>query len=439
MLPRVLSVIGVLLILFALAGFLYGSSPPAPRSSDFLLGEGGEPPDVNANVGNSNANVGNSNYNTPGNLNANYGASPTPRPSPTPSRTPEPTPQPTPRPTQQPTPEPTRQPTPRPTPRPTPPPPGWQRDEVLRSRVLRELESRGLGAWQLRRLGLAGISVFVSGGRVTLVGEVPDGNLADVLAAAKAAGALGVDNRVRAVGQPVLAPVNPNPRRRGAPARPGRTPPPELFLDIRADEPELSKIEVEWPETLGVNDTRTVRVTVINEAAPSSVPVTDIPGDRAERLDPHACYPKNTSLRKAYPSYEATATAKLVAANFDAQLSGDETKSLDADRVTWLWNVKPKGGGTHTVSLTVTAQWKHRQKALTKPSCEIFGRSFKVSVEEKWLSEGNLKTAHAVVGLLGVFLQLPIFIWWRKRGQADGKKGQEGEEKEGEKKEEKKE
>jgi hypothetical protein len=434
MLPRVLSVIGVLLILFALAGLLYGSSPPAPRSSGFLLGEGGGPPDANANAGNSNADSGNVNGNTSGNLNAkagdsnaNRGLTPTPRPSPTPP----PTPQPTPRPTQQPTPEPTRQ----PTPRPTPPPPDWQRDEVLRSRVLRELESRGLGEGQLRRRGLAGVRVFVSGGRVTLDGEVPDGMLDDVSAAVRAAGALGVENRVRAVGRSVPAPVNSNRRRRPAPAGPARTPPPELFFDVRADEPELSKIEVEWPETLGVNDTRTVRVTVINEVAPSSVPVTDIPGDRAERLDPHACYPKNTSLRKAYPNYEATATAKLVAANFDAQLSGEETKSLDADRVTWLWNVKPRGGGSHTLSLTVTAQWKHRQKALTKPPCEIFGRSFKVGVEEKWLSEGNLKTAQAVVGLLGVFLQLPIFIWWRKRGQAEGKKGPEGEEKEAEKKE----
>jgi hypothetical protein len=306
---------------------------------------------------------------------------------------------------------------------------------MLRSRVLKQLESRGLGEEQLRRQGLVGIRVSVSDGRVMLAGEVPDGKLDDVTEAAKAAGALAVENRVRAVRRlgPVH-PVNANLRRDVEPARPARTPP-ELFIDIRADEPEQSKVEVEWPESLGLNDTRTIRVTIINEVAPSSAAVTDIPGDRAERLDPHDCYPKNTSLRKAYPNYEATATAKLVAANFDAQLSGDETKSLDADRVTWLWNVKPKSGGSHTLSLTVTAQWKHRQKTLTKPSCEIFGRSFKVNVEEKWLSEGNLKTAQAVVGLLGVFLQLPIFIWWRKRGQADEKKkGQEGEEKEEEKK-----
>jgi hypothetical protein len=417
MLPRVLSGIGILLILLALAGFLYGSLPQAAsRSGDFLLGEGDEPGSMN-----------------PGNLNANtnQNATPTPRPSPTPisTPTPRPTPQPprTPTPTPQPTPEPPRTPTPTPEP---------QQDEALRSRVEEQLKRRGLDERQLRRLGMDGVKVFVSDGRVTLVGEVPDGMLDEVTAAAKAAGALSVENRVRAVRRLDPVPhVNANTRRGDAPAEPTRPPPPELLFEVRADVPEQSKIEVEWPESLGLNDTRTIRITIINEVAPSSTAVTDIPGNRAERLDPHACYPKNTSLRKAYPDYEATATAKLVASNFDAQLSGDETKSLDADRVTWQWNVKPKSGGSHTVLLSVTAQWRHKQRPLTKPSCEIFGRSFKVSVEEKWLSEGSLKTAQTVVGLLGLFLQLPIFVWWRKRGKADKKKGQEDEEKEEEKEE----
>lgn len=394
MLPRVLSGVGILLLLLALGSFLFSlyPRPAAAGPQDFLLGEGvtpsPTPPDVNVN----------DNIRLP---------SPTPTPRPTPVRTPtpEPTPEPprTPPPTPRPTP--TSLPTPLPTPQPTPTP-DRREDEALQKRV----------EAMIRRNGVEGVRVTVRGGVVTLDGRVPAEQHDAVVRAARAAGARQVVSRLIRVVRP--APVL-------SPARPSQTPTPDLFVEVRADEPERSKVEVEWPASIGLEETRTIRVSVINQVAPSPTAVTDIAGDIAERAEPHDCFPKGTSLRKAYKDYDATATAKLSSTGFEAQSSDPETKSLNSDRVTWQWIIKPRSAGSHTVSLTVTAHWKHRQQNQTQPDCEIFSRPFKIDVEEKWLSEGNLKTAQTLLGIIGLFLQLPIFVWWRKKSQADDKKGEE--------------
>lgn len=180
---------------------------------------------------------------------------------------------------------------------------------------------------------------------------------------------------------------------------------------------ESSRLEIEYPRELKKTDTGVVRVTIIREPnAATTTPTTDIPGNVVTQAAAEHCNTPRPGLRNAYGAqYEATATAKLDSSSFDARASTTEPQTLDPSRVTWQWSITPKSVGSQAANLTVTVQWKRRGTSQTKPSCKILDRSLPIHVTESLLSDSNILKAQAVLGLVGVFLQLPIFVWRKKK------------------------
>lgn len=421
MLPKVLSALGLALIVLALLGFaLPLSTAPRGRTAEVSVlagGDMGNPPDthINGNVIHAIDSNGDSNVsaNANGPLNVNGRVTPTPPSTPPPPPTPPPTPRPT----------------------ATPVPKSFSDDEVVSERASVNLE----------RAGLKLVKVEVRDGVASLVGEVEADRLDEAVAAARAAGARKVDtSRLRITGRrkpdPLTTPEERQRRREGMgkppgdtviSARPEHAPAAALLLEVQAEAPEQSRIEVEWPGRLDMKGTGTVRVSIVNESGGPAPPAADIPGSSVSQLPlPEGCVPAGKSLRNAYgPQYEAHASAKLTAASadFDVQPGGDEQQPLNTSRATWTWLIKPRAAGSHNVTVSAIAEWRPKQpKSPAKPSCRILNRSFPVYVEDSWYNEGNLKTAQTVVGLVGLVLQLPIFVWARKKtkgGDEDEEKG----------------
>lgn len=406
MIPRTLSVVGILLILLALVGFaLLFSKTPARAASNTFVFSGGDNEFIitNANVtlanGNANANFANVNANASNtNMYANANSSANANSA---KPTPQPTPVPTPRPTAVPTPQPTSTPS---------------SDEELKRAVEDNLE----------RHGLKSVAVSVSN-RVVTLGNVPRDKKD---AAYQAVREINQNARVRLI----LRPARPadEVRPSGRPDRvapPNReTQPPDVFIKIQKRETEHNKIEVEWPESIDLKDSGTFRVSILGEAEQASAPTTDIAGDQVTRLDPNHCNTPVASLRDAYGSqFEAIATAKLTSSGFDVQASSTDAQSLDNPRVTWQWDIKPKSGGSHDVQLTISVHWRNRKNNnQAKPACDILDKPFRISVEDSLFSGENMKTASEVVGLVGLVLQLPIFVWKRKKGKEEDKGDEKG-------------
>jgi hypothetical protein len=421
MLPKILSAAGLALIAAALLGFALPLSTARPGNTS----------EVSAVSGGEDSTNTNTSVNINGSVNGNTNGPPTPTPFTTPSTTPTPmnTPEatPTPVPTQRPTPRPTLVPTPRPTPDSV--------DAALRMKV----EARLAGA------GVKGVAVEVKDGVVKLKGEVPEEKFKEAVEAARGAGAKSVDaSGLKRVGvtrpgrrADPLAPPEGTPKRPAdtvAPTSPKDKPPPGLLIEIRADAPEQSSVEIEWPGRLDIKSTGTIRVSLVNETGAPSPPVTDIPTSNVSKTPVAAgCLPAGKSLRNAYgPQFEARASAKLTTApaDFDVQPGNDEEQTLDPSKTTWTWLITPKSSGSHNFALSASVRWKERRGSHEKPSCRILARSLGVYVEDSWYNEGNLKTAQTVVGLVGLVLQLPIFLWIRGKGKKDEEKEEKGEAKE---------
>jgi hypothetical protein len=388
MLPKILSAVGLAFIVAALVGFaLPLSTAPAGKVSEAYVLSGVEEP-------------------------SNTNDHPTPSPSATPVGTPSPTP------------------TPRPTPVATPTPTSTSEDSALKNTV----------EANLTKAGVSGVTVEVRDGVVTLKGEVPEGKFDDALKAARSARAKGVnvaelkktgvskptkkaDPRVSPEGAPRKAPDT------VMPPRPKETTHSEFLIEIRADAPERSSVEIEWPGRLDMKSTGTIRVSLVNETGVPSPPVTDIPGSNVNKSPlPAGCLPQGKSLANAYgPQFEANASAKLTTApaDFDVQPGADGEQPVDPSKTTWTWLITPKSSGSHNVALSASVRWKERRGGREKPACTILNRSLTVYVEDTWYNEGNLKTAQSLVGIAGLVLQLPIFLWLRR-------KGKKGEDKDGE-------
>lgn len=182
---------------------------------------------------------------------------------------------------------------------------------------------------------------------------------------------------------------------------------------------ERTQIEVEWPKQMNLTDKGVVRVSILTDAQPLATPTAELPNSEALRFDPAHCNTPNAALRNAYGSqYEASAVAKLTSAAFNVTTDQAGPKSLVQSKITFTWNIEPKVSGSQPITLNVSAQWKHKRNNQLKPECEILNRSFPVNVQESIVSEGNLKKYGTIVALVGAFLQLPIFLG-RKGGAKD--------------------
>jgi hypothetical protein len=378
----------------------------------------------------------------------------TPTPTPTPNSTPTPTatstiatptPHPSPSATPLPTPSPLHVPTPLPTPLPTPSATPIRREEYEKSKAQYERIARAHGdeigrgeadgwLWLKVRSALssdesmrvARIRVAVSNSVVTLTGSVPNAGLKE---RAESLVRRAVNGEAQVFSKLTVEAWNPKierlmPPASTAPTRPGdnneATPKSNdassvAYVKTQSVISESSKLEIEYPQELKKTDTGVVRVTIIREPNVAASPTTDIPGNTVTQIAPEHCNTPHPGLRNAYGAqYEATALAKLDSSSFDVRASTTDPQTLDPSRVTWQWSITPKGVGSQAVNLSVTVQWKRRGTSQTKPSCKILDRSLSIHVTDSLLSDSNILKAQTILGLVGVFLQLPIFVGRKK-------------------------
>jgi hypothetical protein len=336
-------------------------------------------------------------------------------------------------------------PTPQPTPRPTPQPTPQSRSEFERDRrkfeaiarergdVIGRGEADGglwLSVWRAlssdERLREARVRVSAKNGVVTLIGSVPDAKLkerAGALARRAVGGEAQVSNELAVEARnPRTETIRPHalpspPPEGDAEATTGSADsPPVAYIKTQSVVSETSRLEIEYPRELKKTDAGVVRVTIIREPnAATTTPTTDFPGNVVTQAAPERCNTPRPGLRNAYGAqYEATATAKLDSSSFDVRASTTEPQTLDPSRVTWQWSITPKGVGAQAVNLSVTVQWQRRGTTQTKPSCKILDRSLAIRVTDSLLSDSNILKAQAILGLVGVFLQLPIFVGRKK-------------------------
>jgi hypothetical protein len=262
------------------------------------------------------------------------------------------------------------------------------------------------------------IDVEVDRGVVTLTGAVLD----EAQKARAEATAKGVEGVRRVVNKlTVVAGQGDSPDGGAA-----RLTPPGVFFEkaqARKKQAEETKIEIEWPKEMKLTDKGVARISIMAAEPASHTPTAELPNNEALLFDTSRCATPNASLRDAYGAqYEAAAVANLMSPAFNVTPNQTGAKPLGQEKTSFTWGIEPKAGGSHAITLSVSAQWHHKRNKQAKPACEFFNRSFPVVVRESIVSEGNLKWYGGIVVLLGAILQLPIFYGRKGGGKDNGEK-----------------
>jgi hypothetical protein len=262
---------------------------------------------------------------------------------------------------------------------------------------------------QTGEIAASGVNVDVEQGVVVLTGSVSDAEQKERVESA----AKGIEGVRRVINKlSIVAGHDDSPKADDQRFVPDATP----FRKVQSQKREVqTKIEVEWPREMNLTDKGVARVSITPDAEASATPIAELPNNEASILDPTRCNTPNANLRNAYGAqYEASALANLTATAFNVTPNQTGAKPLSQAKVTFTWDIEPKGGGAQAITLLVSAQWKHKRNNQTKPPCEIINRSFPVAVKESIISTGNLGKASAVLAVIGVAFALPIFPWNKK-------------------------
>jgi hypothetical protein len=194
----------------------------------------------------------------------------------------------------------------------------------------------------------------------------------------------------------------------------------------------LELIEAEWPKTMDLNNTGTVRIALVRASSGVYQPAIEIMGNTAliDNIAPVGT--PQVSLRDAFgPNYHVFATANLVNSAFDIVLVSRQPQPFDQDRLDWVWNISPKRRGEHILAASVSILWMPGPTVpITKTTIDnnsvyrqVWHGYFKVDVTEPLIRPGSYTLIEIWdklfgAGALGLALGALVpkaFLWFYRR------------------------
>ncbi len=180
-----------------------------------------------------------------------------------------------------------------------------------------------------------------------------------------------------------------------APPRP--TPPPAPTVAV----------EAEWPPRMEVDRSDSIRVSLVNQFG-KLVPTVEVPGHTAVADTPFPFSTPGVSIGEAYGSeYDAVVVARLAGTAFDIErATAEEYAWVEQSRVTWEWNIIPKIPGEQIVNATIEVRWKRRDTGQVIEQA-IWRSRLEIVVEKPWLTTGQISLFTVISGVVGSGLSIP--------------------------------
>ena len=181
-------------------------------------------------------------------------------------------------------------------------------------------------------------------------------------------------------------------------------------------------IEAEWPSRMVVDRSDSIRISLVNQSG-HLIPTVEVPGHTAVADTPFPFSTPGVPIGDAYGSeYDAFVIARLAGTAFDIELAtAEEYQWVEQSRVTWEWNIIPKIPGEQIVNATIEVKWKRRDTGQTIEQ-PIWRSRLQVVVEKPWLTTGQISLFTVISGVLGSGLSIPwvyerVQEWRKGRGK----------------------
>ena len=200
---------------------------------------------------------------------------------------------------------------------------------------------------------------------------------------------------------PIVSPTPPTAT--GAPPRP--TPPPAPTVAV----------EAEWPPRMEVDRSDSIRISLVNQSG-KLVPTVEVPGHTAVADTPFPFSTPGVPIGDAYGAeYDAVVVARLAGTAFDIErATAEEYAWVEQSRVTWEWNIIPKIPGEQIVNATIEVRWKRRDTGQVIEQA-IWRSRLEIVVEKPWLTTGQISLFTVISGVVGSGLSIP-WIYERLQG-----------------------
>lgn len=118
------------------------------------------------------------------------------------------------------------------------------------------------------------------------------------------------------------------------------------------------------------------------------------------------------------PTYKASAIAILEGKAFELDPPETGYQSLDQDRITWDWFIRPIEPGTQTIIARIVVQWEPTEGEGDTIERTIWRAPLEIEVEKPWIKTAQLYVLSPASGLLGLVLSAPlVYQKVRERGE----------------------
>jgi hypothetical protein len=176
-------------------------------------------------------------------------------------------------------------------------------------------------------------------------------------------------------------------------------------------------VEAEWPETMEIDRSDYVRVSLIRTTEGKFAPTVEVAGHTAVVATVKPVGTVEAPMEGAFgPAYQASAIAKLEGTAFEIRLLGAESQSLDQDQITWDWNILPIKPGRQIVNACVIIRWQPIEGEWDAIERTVWRAPLPTEVEEPWIKTDQLVQLVLGSGLLGSILSAP-WLYQRVRGR----------------------
>ena len=165
-------------------------------------------------------------------------------------------------------------------------------------------------------------------------------------------------------------------------------------------------VEAEWPKKMEMGRSDSVRVALVQITG--YMPTVEITGHAVVGASPIPVGTPGVPPEKAFgPEYEVCGIATLVTTAFDVKPATTECLSLDQPRVTWEWNIIPRGPGAQVVNVSLDFRWKPKDGSDLPTQSQVWRARLDVLVDKPMLPTSLLNVMNFGGGFLGLTLTVP--------------------------------
>ncbi|MBN1452335.1 MAG: serine/threonine protein kinase [Anaerolineales bacterium] len=172
--------------------------------------------------------------------------------------------------------------------------------------------------------------------------------------------------------------------------------------------PEIMKIEAEWPQYMHADEADSIRVSLIRTSEQLFVPTIEVEGHAAEVATPIPYGTPGAPIDTAFgDQYRVSAVARLDAVAFSCSPSTHAYQSLGQSRIDWVWNCVANNPGDQCVNASVYIRWEPINGDGDIIERQIWRSRFDIPIEDPLLTTDHVTLFTLVSGLLGSVFTTP--------------------------------